>query len=143
MGFHKDEVKKLREIHKAVMTGFIYTTDQEKHKLAEYWEDTTQLAPMIDGSREFRGDCEEFAMVALQKARAKGFDARLVTCWDETGEGHCLTEITTHDGEEAYYIDNRKDHLATLDDLAGYRFYAVSPWNPMPGDQRQWYLVDD
>ena len=143
MSFRKDEVAKLREIQRAVFREFTYVTDAEKHKLREYWEGAAAVAPAINGTRAFTGDCEEFAMVALQKVRLKGFDARLVSCWDETGAGHCLTEVTTDEGEETYYIDNRIDHLATLDDLDGYKFYAVSPWNPMPGDQRQWYLVQE
>lgn len=143
MTFQKTQVTQLRRLHEELMRQMTYVTDMEKHKVAEYWEGVKALRPSAEGKAPFQGDCEEFAMLAIDKARKLGFDGRLVTCQDENGDGHCIAEISTADGDESYFFDNRQTHLATRHDLAHYRFYAVSPWNPMPGDQRQWYLVEE
>lgn len=140
-GFTLREVQDLRAIKNRMDTDFVYETDEAKHQMTDYWEDDAVLASAVKNSIRWTSDCEEFAMVGMRKAIALGFMARLVVCLTETKEGHCICEVESHDGLEAYYIDNRKKGLATRDQLVNYAYYAVSPWNPKPGETRPWQPV--
>ena len=143
MPFTKQQVEQLKNIHKQLLSQFTYKTDQDKRNTVEYWEGVGVHRPTGPSNAPFTGDCEEFAMVAVQKVNAAGFSARLVICWVETGEGHCIAEVSTEDGDESYFMDNRQRKLSMQQELKGYRFHSVSPWNPQPGDQRLWYRVDE
>ncbi len=131
----------LRTIHAQTFKDFTYQFDKDKWKVPEFWEGEQILRPAIEEGKGFTGDCEDFAMVCLQKAMKAGFKARLVFCKVETGEGHCICEVASEDNKEAFYFDNRFRHLAEISHLKGYEFYSVSPWNPQPGEKRPWELV--
>lgn len=143
MPFTKQQVDQLKNMHKQLFSQFTYITDQEKRRTLDYWEGAGVHRPTGPANAPFTGDCEEFAMVAIQRANAEGFSARLVICLTEMNEGHCIAEISTDDGDESYFIDNRFRKLCMQQELKGYRFHSVSPWNPRPGDQRLWYRVDE
>ncbi len=135
--FTDRQVNQLKRIHAELMDRMTYQTDLEKFKVVDYWEGAAAIRP----SGSFRGDCEEFSMLAVMKARQLGLNARLVVCRDETGEGHCIAEVADPKLLTSYFFDNRQRRLVTLKELAHYRFYSVSPWNPLPGDTRPWVRV--
>lgn len=138
-GFEHGAYGALSTLHREVREKFIYRTDKEKWGLLEHWEDSTTLKNLrTSGVPKFTGDCEEFAMVAMDNAIHQGYNARLVTCFTETGEGHCLCEVASADFTEAYYIDNRFVRLAVDVDIAKYKIVSVSPWNPKPAETRPW-----
>ncbi len=141
-GFKRGDYGQLSELHRQIFEKFSYMTDTEKHGLVERWEDSTTLKNIgRTGITRFTGDCEEFALVSLDHAIRQGYNARLVVCYTEQNEGHAICEVASPDYAEAYYLDNRSHKLAVRKDLKGYRFVAVSPWNPEPGDQRPWMKV--
>lgn len=140
-GFAKDALVRLEKIKAELTRQHNYITDGKKWHMRDYWESDNVLAPMVNGNRQLNTDCEEYAIVAMRKVNIDGFHARLVTCLDETGEGHCICEVSSDDGTEAYYFDNRKSRVVTIDGLKGYQFYSVSPWNPTPRETRPWQLV--
>lgn len=142
MPFTKDEVTHLKAIHRQLLSQFTYVSDQQKKDTPEYWEGAGAHRPTGPINAPFSGDCEEFAMVAVQKLNAEGFAARLVVCWVETGEGHCIAEVATPNLDQSYFFDNRQQQLSTQQQLKGYRFHSCSPWNPRPGDQRLWYAIE-
>ncbi len=142
-GFERGQFSELSNLHRDLREKFNYITDQEKHGLLEKWEDSSTLKNIgRTGITKFTGDCEEFALVSMDKARAKGLNVRLVVCRVETGEGHAICEVASTDYTEAYYFDNRQHKVCMLSELKGYTFVAVSPWNPQPGDERPWYKVE-
>lgn len=141
-GFNRGDYGQLAELHRQVFERFTYVTDEEKHGLIEKWEDSSTLKNIgRTGVTRFTGDCEEFALVSLDRARQMGHNARLVICYTEDGEGHAICEVASPDYSEAYYFDNRQHKLAVRKDLKKYRFVAVSPWNPEPADTRPWLKV--
>jgi predicted transglutaminase-like cysteine proteinase len=140
-GFPKGALVKLEKIKAELTRQHNYITDGKKFKMVDYWESDAVLAPMVDGQRDLNTDCEEYAIVAMRKAHIDGFHARLVVCLDETGEGHCICEVSSDDGTEAYYFDNRKQRVVTQAGLKGYQFYSVSPWDPQPRETRPWQRV--
>lgn len=141
-GFERGDYGLLSDLHRQVFEKFVYVTDQQKHGRPEHWEDASTLKNIgRTGVSKFTGDCEEFSLVCLDQLVRNGYQARLVVCMDETGAGHCICEVSSKDGKEAYYFDNRRHTLAVKKDLAKYKFVAVSPWNPEPSDTRPWLKV--
>lgn len=141
-GFDRGDFGKLSDLHREIREKFVYLSDKEKWDAIEHWEDASTLKNIGKaGVSKFTGDCEEFALVSMDKAKDLGYHARLVVCRDELGEGHCISEVASPDYSEAYYFDNRKVQLATRTDLAKYQFLAVSPWDPVPADERPWLRV--
>jgi predicted transglutaminase-like cysteine proteinase len=141
VGFTPKQVDTLESIHTRVLQNYTYASDQETHGVLEYWEADAVLQPAVTKRVPIKGDCEEFAMICMRAAIAAGFQSRLVICLDETNHGHCISEVASLDGKQAYYFDNRRKVLATYQSLIGYTFYSVSPWNPTPGETRPWELV--
>lgn len=141
MGFTDKQYAQLEAMHAEVFRNFTYVDDQTSHGMADYWEDDQVLKPAVTKNSPIKGDCEEFAMICMRKAMAAGYQARLVVCLDELNEGHCICEVVSADVTQAYYFDNRRQHLATRQSLIGYTFYSVSPFNPQPGEKRPWELV--
>lgn len=141
-GFERGDYGRLSDLHRQIFERFTYISDEDKHGLVEKWEDASTLKNIGRvGIKKFTGDCEEFALVSMDHAQRLGFNARLVVCYTEGGEGHALCEVSSPDYSEAYYFDNRQHKLAVRKDLRGYRFVAVSPWNPEPADERPWLKV--
>lgn len=138
MAFKETDYPILRDIHKRNMARFIYKTDAEQYQKHEYWIDERVLQAYVGTKLVFTGDCEEFARVCMFEAMAAGYRARLVICKLENGEGHCLCEVADPLREQAWYMDNRRTKLVDVKGLAGYQFYAASPWNPMASDARPW-----
>ena len=90
----------------------------------------------------FHGDCEEFARAAMLETRNRpSLKARLVACIVETGEGHCVCEISNADGSDAFILDNRQHQLVQYNTLPHYTFVCASPWNPQPGESRPWLML--
>lgn len=141
-GFDRGEYGVLSDLHRQILEKFNYMTDQDKHGMIERWEDSSTLKNIgRAGVSKFTGDCEEFSLVSMDKARALGFNVRMVVCRVETGEGHAICEVASKDYVQAYYFDNRQLKLVVASELKQYRFVAVSPWNPEPGDDRPWLKV--
>lgn len=138
-GFDHGAYGALTSLHRDIREKFTYRSDKDKWGLVEHWEDSSTLRNLrSSGVTKFTGDCEEFAMVAMDNAMRLGFNARLVTCYTENGEGHCLCEVASSDFTEAYYLDNRFVRLAASADIAKYKIVSVSPWNPQAGETRPW-----
>lgn len=140
-GFDRGDYGRLADLHRDILEKFTYMSDQEKFGMVEHWQDEVTLKNIgRTGVTKFTGDCEEFARVSVDKARAAGYNARLVVCYVETGEGHALCEVASKDFAEAYFFDNRQHKIVVAEELIAkrYKFVAVSPWNPVPGDDRPW-----
>ena len=141
-GFERGDYVKLSDLHRDMREKFTYLSDQQKHGLVERWGDASTLANIgRSGISSFDGDCEEFALVALDHARKLGFHARLVLCYVETGGAHAICEVASPDYQEAYFFDNRVLKVVTMTELQKYRFISVSPWDPEPSDPRPWLKV--
>lgn len=136
--FTAEQVNTLEIIHRRARQGFTYAADSVKWQVTDYWEADNALGPLV---KPLSADCEDFARKCLLAAMGQGIAARLVVCTDETGQGHCITEVADAAREVAYYFDNRRARLVTRDGLVGYTFLAVSPWNPRPGETRPWLRV--
>jgi predicted transglutaminase-like cysteine proteinase len=135
-------LEQITQIWDDVNRVFKYQPDEAKVKiLADTWEPDSALQPSELGNVKFTGICESFARVCLARCTAVDIKARLVVCYDETGEGHCITEVSDGSGTVAYYLDNRQEQVVVRAKLVGYKFLGVSPWNPVPGDTRPWFLV--
>lgn len=143
LGFAPDQLQQLQHIQVETLRHFVYTSDQVTHGLVEYWPTFNDVKSAILDNATFREDCDGFAIVCMNRAMQAGFKARLVVCQVETGEGHCICEVTSYDETQAYYFDNRRKTLVAAKDEINYKFVAVGPWNPQPGDQRPWHLVDN
>jgi len=141
-GFTRSDYVTLGDIHQRILERFAYVSDKDKHGLVEKWEDSSTLKNIgRTGVTRFTGDCEEFALVCLDQAMQHGFNARLVVCYVETGEGHAICEVVSSDYTEAFYLDNRMGRPCVRRDLSKYRFISTSPWNPVPADKRPWLNV--
>ena len=143
-GFERGDYGVLSDLHRQIMEKFTYMTDQEKYGMVEQWGDSSTLKNIgRSGVTRFTGDCEEFALVSVAKAQELGYNARLVVCYVETGEGHAICEVASKDFSEAYFFDNRQHKVVVAAELISkkYRFVAVSPWNPQPSDDRPWLKV--
>lgn len=139
MGFAEKEKDLLGQMARRLHANFKYEYDKDRFGLTEYWEDQSSIPMPVRAP--FQGDCEQFAMVAVYEANRLGIAGRLVICLTETGEGHCIAELCSSDGKEAYYMDNRKRGLLVRSQLAGYKFYSASPWNPKRGETRPWHVL--
>lgn len=141
-GFTDAMHQTLKEIQRQTLAVFTYESDRAQWGLDEFWEDDQWLLPAVMYDKPLKADCEAFAMVCMRKVIAAGFKARVILCLTETKEGHAICEVTSEDGTQAYYFDNRRHVLATRQSLIGYYFYSASPWNPTPGDTRPWNLIE-
>jgi hypothetical protein len=144
LGFTPEQVTQLQDIQKETLGQFQYnleTTIDGKNVL-DYWPTSHDVLDAVAKDAKFQGICSTFAVVCMDKAKAAGYNVRLVVCYDELKEGHCICEVACTDESEAYYFDNRRQFLATLTDEKGYQFLGVSPWNPVPSDPRPWNIVE-
>lgn len=141
-GFTSEDLDKLKRIQSDTLRQFTYASDMETHGVAEYWPSFKDIGSAALHNAPFKEDCDGFAIVCMDKAALAGFPVRLVVCLDELGEGHCICEVSSRDKTQAYYFDNRRHAPVTAGGEVGYKFLAVSPYNPQPGEQRPWELVD-
>ncbi len=140
MGFPISHYDYIRYWHKNLLQNFQYISDQKQFQMPEYWSGDEDLRKALEG-KIFKGDCEEFARACMLKFMELGLKTRLIVCTVETGEGHCVCEVVSADGKEAYIADNRQTTILAHDKFRGYNFIGGSPWNPQPGDTRKWTLV--
>ena len=114
---------KLKEIHSKVFRKFQYEFDKDQYKEVEKW-----VMPMesFDGSTKIVGDCEDFALACRKLCRDAGLQTRLVVCYTETDEGHCVLEC------DGWILDNRYPKVISRDKLEerGYRWIAISGFTP-------------
>lgn len=147
VGFSDADFETLDALQKDTLKSFTYSLEPKQegmklYQVADYWQTDTVLKGSVLFNKPFKGSCDSFAAVCLRKAELAGFTGRLVVCLDELKEGHCIAEIVSKDGTQAYYFDNRRTGIAAQQGLIGYYFLGASPWNPQPGDTRPWVLID-
>lgn len=106
------QYSKLVHIHKRVLKGFKYVTDQKQFQVRERWV-------MPEDPERVTGDCEDFALACRKLCREQNIASRLVVCNDETGEGHCVLEVN------GWILDNRQKSVIARDDL-DYKWLAIS-----------------
>jgi len=140
-GFTEEQIQVLKSLKVDLDKRFTYRLDKDQYGVSEYWEDHSYLKDVIENNAPLIADCEGYAMAIMMMAIRAGFDARLVFCKTEMGEGHCICEVSCKDRTQAYYFDNRIYKIVMLSQLYGYEFLRVSPWNPVQGDQRPWHTV--
>lgn len=121
-------VKELKKIHTKAWNKFRYATDLQNHGKLEHWN-----YPEEDFLGRITGDCEDYALYCRKKCRKAGYKTRLVLCYTETGEFHCVLEIS------GYIMDNRHRELQTINSIVelGYKLVATSGYEP--GDT--WNLI--
>lgn len=117
-------VRQLEKVFQDVKSRFTWVSDQQ-YNIHEYW------TPLGEG--EISGDCEDFALTC--RALLEPMKTRLVTCWTEDGEYHCVLEAM------GYVLDNRQDRVMSRDTLEdfGYRWDRISGYEP--GDT--WHKVSN
>lgn len=120
-------VDKLKEIHKKVFNKFKYEFDRDQYNEEEKW---VMPKDQFNGSTRIVGDCEDFALACRKLCRDADIDTRLVVCFTEDGEGHCVLEC------EGWILDNRYKKVMSRDDL-DYKWLAISGFNP--GDD--WHKI--
>ena len=121
----------LDRIHRQVFHNFTYKTDKKQYKLDEHW---VMPDASYDGSQDFVGDCEDFALACRKLCREEGLKTRLVYCTEETEGGHAVLEC------EGWILDNRQRKVVTNDYLTdnGYKFIGISGYES--GDP--WHYID-
>ncbi len=77
---------------------------------------------VFDGSTPIVGDCEDFALACRKLCRDANIPTRLVICYTEEGEGHCVLESS------GWILDNRYTRVMSRDKLEkqGYKWLAIS-----------------
>lgn len=140
-GFSNAHRDALRSVHRRLLSRFKYVPDPVKWGRPEFWEDASTLRPIDVDGIDFTGDCEEYARAAMHSVRRMGYNARLVVCRTEKGEGHLICEALSSDNVESWFFDNRQRDLVNRIHLRGYTFLSVSPLNPCAGDTRPWRKV--
>lgn len=142
-GFTPQEVEALKGVQSQTKRQFTYDTSTllDGKSVLDYWPTQLDEFKAIHENAQFRGVCSTFAVVCMDKAIQLGFQARLVACYTETGEGHLICEVASKDWSEAYYFDNRRPDIVTLSQEVGYKFLGAGPWDPQPGDTRPWQLI--
>jgi len=106
---------------------FRYTTDKSRYGEREKW-----ITPQLElGFKiEIIGDCEDFALACRFECRKHGIESRLVLCFTETKEMHCVLE------SDGMILDNRMKTVMSIDDLP-YRWLAMSGYEK--GDK--WTMI--
>lgn len=117
-------IDKLKAIHDQVKEHFEYKTDLEQHGELERWS-------MPSGSLKLVGDCEDFALKCRMLCREQGLKTRLVVCYDENGDGHCVLECL------GFILDNRQRKVVANTSL-NYEWLYISGFEP--GDD--WHKID-
>lgn len=105
----------LVRIHKRVKDGFKPMSDKDQYGVSEKW----MMPKDVDN---VTGDCEDFALACRVLCREKGIKSRLVLCYTETNQGHCVLECN------GYILDNRQKTVIRRDDLE-YRWISISGYN--------------
>lgn len=132
----------IRQLHRRLFDRFKYVTDKVKHGMEEFWEGDEAVQKFLTGSN-FYGDCEEYARTAMMAVRERpSLKVRLIACLTEKGEGHCICEVSNLNGTDAFFFDNRQHTLVQQHQLRGYVFVCASPWNPVPGEERPWVMLE-
>jgi predicted transglutaminase-like cysteine proteinase len=109
----------IQGIHRRVMKGFTYVTDEKQYGVIEKW-----VQP--GDPYNVTGDCEDFALACRQLLRENNLPSRLVYCEDETGAGHLVLESSGH------ILDNRQRTVVSMQKLhaVGYKFIRISGFEP-------------
>lgn len=95
-----------RDVHKLVLTHFVYVPDQEQFALREDWRD--QSAGILSGD-VIRGDCDDFAVACGSILSDRGVpldQISLIFCAVETGGYHLVCGYDCDD--TTYILDNRQ-----------------------------------
>ncbi len=126
------DVNVLENIHHTVSKKFKYQTDEKRYHLVEKW---VMPDGNYDGSQRIVGDCEDFALGCRKLCRDAGItQTRLVICYTEQQEGHCVLEAS------GWILDNRQKHVLTRNYLEqeGYSWLAISGFHS--GDD--WHRIE-
>jgi hypothetical protein len=145
--FTQVQLDQLEKLFHDTLHQFVYQPDPSAvSQLTSQWEEDKVLVPAALTNVKFTGICESFARVCMLKVeKLNAYQARLVVCYDERGEGHCVCEVAVADLDESVIMDNRSADLVNHSQLTriGYKFLGCSPWNPVPGDTRDWEIISE
>lgn len=106
----------LSEIHAETLDRFTYVGDKENYGMREHWPSPRQLP---NPPAQFRGDCDDFALMCRKMLRYEDIPNRLVYCIVETGGGHLVCEV------EGWILDNRYGQVMRRDDMP-YSWVSLS-----------------
>jgi predicted transglutaminase-like cysteine proteinase len=101
-------------IHSWALSIFEYHTDLETWGLPDYWATIGDLQLEFDINNKIKGDCDDFAQLCRYAAMACGIPSRLVLCYTELGDYHCVAEI-----ESGWIFDNRESLISHWTYLLG------------------------
>lgn len=145
--FTQVQLDQLEKLFHDTLHQFVYQPDPTTvEALSNSWEKDAAILPAALSNVQFTGICESFSRVCMLKVeKLPAYQARLVVCYNELNEGHCVCEVVVADLSESVIMDNRSADLMNHSQLKriGYRFLGCSPWNPQLGDTRDWQLIDD
>lgn len=118
----------LEAVFDSVHARFRYTPDTETWNANEYWPNATELKGMCSPDGHWLGDCEDFALMCREELDRMGIANRLVVCFTENSECHCVCEV------DGWILDVRQHYVMRRDDLqylwvgrSGVR--AGDPWH--------------
>jgi len=107
-------------IKKRLDEGFRWTSDSDTHAMLEHWQ---SMADAVRAEREWRDDCDGYALTAAQLAvEDVGLPERavaIVECRTETGGAHLVCFVS---GKETWVIDNRMSAVWRPNEMRGYRW---------------------
>ena len=112
-----NEFPLIRAVFREVHSHFVYAFDQDVWGIPERWD---SFADEVERGETFKGDCEDFAMTAIELLLRKGIKpeaCRLATCWTETNEYHGVGIV------HGWLIDNRMRTLRPWSSVPGYRWH--------------------
>jgi predicted transglutaminase-like cysteine proteinase len=111
----------VERVFRRVRDVFIWTADKEVFGKPEHWE---SLAHLIHaGAHQAKGDCDDFALTCLEllaEAGAPTDTLRIILCWTETDDYHCVAGVDHESG--TWILDNRQRRVLDFPDLRGYRW---------------------
>jgi predicted transglutaminase-like cysteine proteinase len=120
----KSYIDDVVEVHKKVLSGFKYVTDEVQYGRIEDWRIPENCERVI-------GDCDDFAIACRELLREKGHEPRLVFCTTETGGGHLVCVLGK------MVLDNRQRTAVTIKSLADSRtpYHFISASGTSPGEE--------
>ena len=112
--------------HSKVLSRFHYTSDKKNYDKMEDWR---SHAKEVNEGKEFKDDCDGFALTCAELILTGGVDrsrVKIIICKTETGEQHLVCGVDIDDdpdfGKTTYICDNRQGTVKAWSEMHGYEW---------------------